>query len=121
MAHLIHTIHGRPNTCPIGSFYKENGGPARVTATNVRDMLRECAKDMGLLRQGYSLHRIGTHSLRSGGAVRLKLAGYDEAMIKKLGRWSSDTYLIYIQTQVANVSMGVSARMAQPMQFQMLG
>lgn len=59
------------------------------------------------------MSRIGSHSLRSGGAVALHLAGLDHTTIKKLGRWSSDTYLLYIQTQVANLTHGVASRMTQ--------
>ena len=48
----------------------------------------------------------------------MKLVGYDDAMIKKLGRWSSNTYLLYIQSMIGELTAGVSsARMARPLRF----
>ena len=84
-------------------------------------MLRWGAREDHLEAAGYDLRRIGSHSLRSGGAVRLKLAGYNEVDIKLLGRWSGDTYLIYIQTQIAQVTAGVARRMAPLLRFRCIG
>ena len=88
-----------------------------MTASNIRDMLRQTAVGQQLSSHGYDLSRIGSHSLRSGGAMALRLAGYDDDMIKKLGRWSSNTYLIYIQTQVAQFTQGVAPQMARRLHF----
>jgi hypothetical protein len=48
----------------------------------------------------------------SGQAMHLKLAGYDNDIIQKLGCWSSNTYLHYIQTQISQLTAGVAQRMA---------
>ena len=40
--------------------------------------------------------RIGTHSLRSGGANAMFVAGYDAEIIKRWGRWKSDTLSFYL-------------------------
>jgi hypothetical protein len=61
---------------------------------------------------GYTIARIGSHSLCSSGAKHLKLAGYDDDIIQKLSRWSSNTYLHYIQTQIRQLMAGVAQRMA---------
>jgi hypothetical protein len=61
---------------------------------------------------GFDQTSIGTHSLRSGGATRLCLEGYNHNLIQHLGRWSSDTYLKYIQPQVAQLSASASPHMA---------
>ena len=58
---------------------------------------------------GYDLTRIGAHSLRASGAMALKLNGYDKETIMKIGRWSSDTFLTYIHSQIAALTMGVAA------------
>ena len=50
----------------------------------------------------------------------LKLQGYDMMTIKKLGRWSSDTYLLYIQSQIANLTQGIAERMARPLTFHLV-
>ena len=39
----------------------------------------------------------GAHSLRIGGATAAMAAGVDPAIIKVLGRWSSDIYMIYMR------------------------
>jgi hypothetical protein len=44
--------------------------------------------------------------------MHLKLAGYDNDIIQKLGQWSSNTYLHYIQTQIGQLTTGVAQRMA---------
>jgi hypothetical protein len=43
-------------------------------------------------------------------AMRLDNVGED--IIKKLGRWSSSTWLTYIHTQISSLTAGLSERMA---------
>ncbi len=115
-AHLLHALHGLPDDTPIGTFSGHNG-PLRVSADAIRAAIRHSAIACSLESKGYDLSRIGSHSLRAGGAVMLKLNGYDSDMIKKLGRWRSDTYLRYIQSQIANLTAGVSKAMARMLRF----
>ena len=104
MARLVFAIQTMPDSTPIGT-YQEAGKQA---ADN-------------LVAAGYDLSRIGSHSLRSGGAVNLKLNGYDHDMIKKLGRWSSNTYLHYIQNSIAELTTGVAQRTASTFRFHRVG
>jgi hypothetical protein len=108
---LMAELRGLPPDTPLGSF-TENNRLQRITAAEIRSGIQIAAANDNLVAQGYTLDRIGTHSLRSGGAMHLKLAGYDHDIIKKLGRWSSDTYLLYIQTQIGQLTAGVAQRMA---------
>ena len=119
-ARLLYRLHGLPPATPLGSF-QDDKGLQQVTADNVRTMLRQTAARQGLESQGFDLTRIGTHSLRSGGAMALRLAGYADATIKNLGRWSSNTYLLYIQTQIAQLSHGVATSMARRLHFHNVG
>ena len=116
LARVLFHMRGMPANTPIGTFRAE-AGSSQVTAADVRTLLRNAVTQRGLAAQGFDLARIGTHSLRSGGAMALKLAGHDDATIKKLGRWSSNTYLIYIQTQVAQLSHGIATSMARRLDF----
>ena len=50
--------------------------------------LRKCLPDEG---------NIGGHSIRSGGATALALAGVQDSRIQTLGRWASNTFQIYIR------------------------
>jgi hypothetical protein len=108
---LMAELRDLPPDTPLGSF-TENNRLQRITAAEIRSAIQIAAANDNLVAQGYTLDRIGTHSLRSGGAMHLKLAGYDHDIIKKLGRWSSDTYLLYIQTQIGQLTAGVAQRMA---------
>jgi len=42
-------------------------------------------------------NEVGGHSLRSGGATALALAGVSDNAIQSMGRWASDTFRIYIR------------------------
>jgi hypothetical protein len=46
------------------------------------------------------------------GATWLCLEGFNKDVIRLMGWWSSDTYLKYIQPQVAQLVTGASAKMA---------
>jgi len=116
MADLLDKIRGRPMNTPLGS-YTDGETHKRAKAEDVRGTLRFAAGQDGLADAGFDLSRIGSHSLRSGGACRLKLAGVDDGIIKKLGRWTSEAYMIYIQPHIAPITRGCAARMASPMRF----
>jgi len=58
----------------------------------------------------YDLSHIDSHSLRSGRAVHLKLIGFNDGIIKKLGRWSSKTYAKYIQPHIARMAETLQVR-----------
>jgi hypothetical protein len=109
---LIHALQHLPTNTPLGSFRDEHMRIHRITADEIRGVIHLAAVQDSLEAQGYTITRIGTHSLRSGGAMHLKLAGYDNDIIQKLGRWSSNTYLQYIQTQIGQLTAGVAQRMA---------
>ena len=48
--------------------------------------------------------------------MHLKKVDYN--IIKKMGRWSSDTFLMYIHEQIAAFSSRISAQMWNPTAFQ---
>ena len=67
--------------------------------------------------RGCPLDRIDTHSLRSGGANTLSLAGYEEFQIQKMGRWNSKTFKEYILEQLSNFTDGMSKAMSKTFNF----
>jgi hypothetical protein len=109
---LVHALNNMPETTPLGSFIDNLARVQRVTADEIRSAIHMGAVQENLATYGYTIARIGSHSIRSGGAMHLKLAGYDNDIIQKLGRWSSNTYLHYIQTQIGQLTAGVAQRMA---------
>eukprot|EP00978_Attheya_sp_CCMP212_P013959 scaffold35295_cov60-Attheya_sp.AAC.6 len=71
------------------------------------------AKQTWLPDRSYPLGQIGMHSLRALGDMALKLNGYDQMEIMKLGRWTSTTFLMYSHSQIAALLAGIAMRMIQ--------
>jgi hypothetical protein len=67
--------------------------------------------------KGIPINRIDTHSLCSGGANALSLAGYSNTQIQKMGRWRGATFKEYICKELACFSEGMSTRMKPKMDF----
>ena len=83
----------------------------------MRRAIRAAVLTLNLPANGITPNRVGTHSLRAGGAMALKFAGADRDDIKKMGRWSSDTFLLYIHDQIAEYSEGWTSKMSTPRSF----
>lgn len=120
-AGLIWASRSLGPSAPLGSFLGANGSSGRVSSSDIRSAVRLAVDLDGLQARGYDPSRVGSHSLRSGGAIALKLAGYDSDTIKKLGRWSSNTYLVYIQTQIAQLTQGIAENMRRPLRWHVVG
>ena len=50
--------------------------------------------------KGIPIDRVDTHSLRSGGANALSLAGYSDRDIQKMGRFIGETFKEYIREEL---------------------
>jgi hypothetical protein len=92
-----------------------------VEAKNITALVRHAAIATNLVAQGYNMRRIGTHSLRASGAMALKLQGEADSTIMKIGRWSGNTYLTYIHSQIGALNAGLAARMATRVHFVNVG
>jgi len=68
-------------------------------------------------KNGILPSRVGTHSFRAGGAMALKFAGADRDDIKKMGRWSSGNFLVYIHDPIADYSEGWTKQMSVPRSY----
>ena len=49
--------------------------------------------------------------------MALKLNGVDIVLIKKCGRWTSDTFVAYIHAHIAHLAAGTSTVMVAPIAF----
>jgi hypothetical protein len=107
-ARLLHALRTLGFDAPLGYFVDDQGRIQSVSAADIRAAIRLRAVGDNLKSYGYDLQRIGSHSLRSSKAMRLELADYDDDIIKKLGRWTSNTYLHYIQIQIYNLTAGLA-------------
>jgi hypothetical protein len=71
-----------------------------VTASFLAAELKAAATRIGEEVLGFPPDDIGTHSIRSGAAMAIYLAGASVFTIMLIGRWSSDAFLGYIRRQV---------------------
>ena len=114
---LIHLRDNNAKQTDLLSTYWDHLGKAHITDEDIRRALKAAVLKLGLSSNGITPDRIGTHSLRAGGAMALKFAGAHRDDIKKIGRWSSDTFLIYIHDQIAEYSEGWTDKMATPRSY----
>ena len=102
----------------LSAFKNEKGEIQQVIPGDITKMLKAAAKEKEYPElRGCPLERIDTHSLRSGGANALSLAGYEEFQIQKMGRWNSRTFKEYISDQLSNFSEGMSEAMSKTFNF----
>lgn len=106
------------NNSLICDFYDETSVTfSMVQAQHVQDMVKAMVVKLNLTEKGMTPVLVGTHSLRAGGAIALKLHGYDNTTIMKMGRWTSLTFTMYIHNQIAHLSAGVSRKMGEKLPF----
>ena len=77
--------------------------------------------DLGLPSQGITPNDVGTHSLRAGGTMVLKLNEISDTTIKKAARWRSMEFLQYIHNQIGHLAAGVSSAMKNKVPFRNIG
>ena len=120
LARRVHHIltNGGTGATPIFSFKEPTSRLWRhITATDVSTTLKDAAESIGLCTLGYTRDDISTHSLRAGGAMAMHLNGIDTKTIQKMGRWRSETFLMYIHEQISAFAAGVSVKMSHHIPF----
>ena len=90
-------------------------GRGDVTGGMVRFSVKYAAAALDYPVRGIPIDRIDTHSLRSGGACALSLAGFKPHEIMKMGRWAPNSlsFMEYIQQQLSTFSAGMSDAMSK--------
>jgi hypothetical protein len=89
-----------------------------VTAENISRALKSAAVELQYPTcKGIPIERINTHSLRSGWANALALAGYSDTQIQKMGRWRGATFKEYIRVELACYATGMSKDMKRKFNF----
>ena len=100
-----------PSDRPV-NLYLDNSGKRRfISSQMIRTKLRSAVAAMGVKRLGFNAEDIGCHSIRSGGAMAMKLAKVSSYTIMIVGRLKSTAFLAYIRKQVAEFSMDISSLM----------
>ena len=88
-----------------------------ISSYRIRTKLRMAVKMMGKGSLGFDESECGLHSIRSGAAMALFLAGVPVLTIMIIGRWKSDAFLRYIRKQVALFSQNLTDKMLQVNSF----
>ena len=114
-------IHLRDNGAAATTFlssYWDGLTRRDVTAEHVSRALKLAAAALQYpATKGIPIQRINTHSLRSGGANALALAGYTDTQIQKMGRWRGATFKEYIREELACYATGMSTDMRRKFNF----
>jgi hypothetical protein len=109
--------HGGSAKTFLSSYWSQNT-QADVTAEHISHALKHAATELKYpTTKGIPIKRINTHSLRSGGANALALAGYSDMQIQKMGRWRGATFKEYIREELACYARGMSRDMKQKFNF----
>ena len=108
--------HSNDGDIGLCAFFN-NGNQFDVNDDDIRQALKFAATELDYPERGIPIKRVDTHSLRSGGAQALSLAGYPDRVIQKMGRWRSATFLEYISDQLSSFSQGMSTNMAKVLNF----
>ena len=99
------------------TYFDDDGEEQAVTSQDMVHAVRTATKLLNMEGVGICPDLVGSHSLRAGGAMAMKLHGESDTTIMKFGRWRSTTFLMYIHSQIAHLSAGVSQRMSQHIPF----
>ena len=118
LAYLVHHILSNGGTSStLLCSYKNTDTWSTITSKDIINCVRQTAIKLDLANHGIDPDLIGAHSLRAGGAMALKLHGFDDTTIMKMGRWTSLTFLQYIHNQIAHLSMDISRKMSIELPF----
>jgi hypothetical protein len=102
---------------PVNCYMSPNGSIVHITSTQIRTKIRAAAASLGEKVLGFKIEEIGCHSLRSGSAMAMYLAGIPVTTIQLIGRWKSDAFMRYIREQVDCFTENVSQKMIRIQSF----
>ena len=105
------SIPGATPDSKICSFLPSNGKIMCINSAQALPRLRAVVEMIGKASLGFTKDDVGLHSIRSGGAMAMFLAGTATIIIMRIGRWSSEAFLEYIREQVEQFTRGVSKNM----------
>ena len=110
--------HGATPKTFLSTFYDDHNKRGDITNEDVTAALKRAATALDYpIAKGIPIARIDTHSLRSGGANALSLAGFSDTQIQKMGRWRGATFKEYVREELACFSEGMSTKMKQTFHF----
>jgi hypothetical protein len=98
---LAHRVHLLYNVNPVNTKLPLSFITVRIhiTSTHITQALGTGVILASLLNASYNPTWVSAHSLCASGPMALRLNDVGEDLIKKLGHWSSSTWLTYIHSQ----------------------
>jgi hypothetical protein len=105
------------DSTPVNCYTSQQGSTGHITSTQIRTKIRAAAASLGEPTLGFKIEEIGCHSLRSGSAMAMYLAGVPVTTIQLIGRWKSDAFMRYIREQVDCFTQNVSSKMLTTKNF----
>ena len=105
LARMVHTIlHDGGTTDTLLYAYKRNNKWEYFQSAEMIMVVCTTTKHLKLHHQRIDNDLVGSHSLRGGGAMALKLHSYYDTTIKTFGRWTSLIFIQYIHKQISYLS-----------------
>ncbi len=111
LTNQIWSYEGTMQDTLVCTFQHSGGQLNTITSLQVLTRLQAAARSVASTSLGFELKEIGTHSLHSGAAMEMYLAGVPVHTIMLIGIWSSDACLHYIRKQVEQLSCHVEKQM----------
>ena len=105
------SIPGATPDSKLCCFLLSEGKVTYINSAQALPRLRAVVEIIGKVALGFTKDDVGLHSIRSGGAMAMFLAGTRTIIIMRIGRWSSEAFLEYIREQVEDFTRGVSKNM----------
>ena len=110
-------LHFNDYNAPICTYLDRFGLAQQVRSSSINTTVKELVKALGLEANGITASMVSSHFLRAGGAMAMYLNKIDTTTIRKMGRWSSDTFLMYIHEQIGVFSKNVALKMHTHIEF----
>jgi hypothetical protein len=116
---LVNRIWTYPSTSPdtpVCVVWRHNRLESIASHQVLAALCAACAS-IGRGQLGFEPYEMSTHSLQSGAATEMYLAGVPVYTTMLIDRWSSNAFLQYIHKQVKQFSKGVSKQMIKFFSF----
>lgn len=105
----------------IHLYMADNGKLASLTQAMGRQMLKTFLlanpAKIDFSSLGITVADVGLHSLRSSAAMAMYMNKVETFKIMKMGRWSSDAFVVYIRQQVEEFGSDVAKKMIRSADF----
>jgi hypothetical protein len=88
-----------------------------ISSDVISTLIKDGVETIGKTKLGILQSEIGTHSIRSGAAMAMYMAGLPIISIMLIGRWSSTAFLKSNWKQVQELSHGISSKLLEVQSF----